>query len=173
MSELRPILQQTGQLIEAIGRPAFAPALGESIDALAPIDSFLVLAYRARQTPVILHDGLRPEERQVFDEHYLNGAYLLSPFYQACMAAAEPEFYLISEIAPDGFYDSEFCHIIERFNHRTRQAGLANSRAAAERRQSRHRGDRRAGQHVAVAVLATHPSPRAGRAALSLLLLPL
>ena len=103
------ILEQAGRLIEAIGRPEFAQALRGAIDALAPIDSFLVLAYHARRTPVILHDGLRPEERQVFDEHYLSGAYLLSPFHQACMGGSEPGFHLISEIAPDGFAESEFC----------------------------------------------------------------
>lgn len=109
MTDRRRILAQTGRLIEAIGGPDFPRMLREAIDALAPIDSFIVLAYHARGTPVILHDGLRPEEREVFDEHYLSGAYLLSPFYQACRSATEPGFHLISEIAPDGFTESEFC----------------------------------------------------------------
>ncbi len=111
MTDRRLILAQAGQLIDAVGRPDFPRALREAIDALAPIDSFIVLAYHPRRTPVILHDGLRPEERQVFDEHYLSGAYLLSPFYQACMSGTEPGFHLVPEIAPDGFTDSEFCKV--------------------------------------------------------------
>jgi len=109
MTDRRPILAQTGRLIDAIGQAGFPQALRQAIDALAPIDSFLVLAYQARLTPVILHDGLRADERRVFIEQYLSGAYLLSPFYQAAMNGSEPGFHLISEIVPDGFYESEFC----------------------------------------------------------------
>ena len=111
MTARRRILDQAGRLIDAIGRAEFPRVLRQSINALAPIDSFIVLAYRPRRTPMILHDGLGPEERQVFNEHYLSGAYLLSPFYQACMSGTEPGFHLISEIAPDGFYESEFCKV--------------------------------------------------------------
>jgi hypothetical protein len=109
VTERRRILEETGRLIEAIGQPDFPLALRRAIDALAPIDSYLVLAYHQRRTPVILHNGLKPAERPVFFETYLSGAYLLSPFYQACMAGTEPGFHLISEIAPDGFAESEFC----------------------------------------------------------------
>ncbi len=111
MSDWRRILDQAGRLIDAIGQPEFPTALREAINALAPIDSFIVLAYDAQRKPVILHDGLRPEERDVFFANYLSGAYLLSPFYQACMSGTEPGFYLVSEIAPDGFYESEFCKV--------------------------------------------------------------
>ncbi len=109
MTERRRILEETGRLIEAIGEPDFPLALCRAIDASAPIDSYLVLAYHQRRTPVILHNGLKPAERPVFFETYLSGAYLLSPFYQACMAGSEPGFHLISDIAPDGFSESEFC----------------------------------------------------------------
>jgi hypothetical protein len=103
VTERRRILEETGRLIEAIGQPNFLRVLCRAIEALAPIDSYLVLAYHQRRTPVILYNGLKPEERPVFFETYLSGAYLLSPFYQACMAGAAPGFHLISEIAPDGF----------------------------------------------------------------------
>lgn len=109
MTSRRAILAQAGRLIDAIDTPAFAQALRRAIDALAPIDSLIVLAYRADRTPVVVHDALRPEERGVFFEHYMSGAYLLSPFYQACMSANEARFHLIAEIAPDDFYDSVFC----------------------------------------------------------------
>ena len=109
MTDRRIILAQAGRLIDAVGRPDFPQALRQSINALAPIDSFIVLAYHARRTPAILHDELRPAEREVFFENYLSGAYLLSPFYQACMSGTEPRFHLISEIVPDSFYESEFC----------------------------------------------------------------
>ena len=80
------ILEQTGRLIDAIGKPDFPTALRQSIDALAPIDSFIVLAYLPHRTPVVLHNGLRPEEHPVFFENYLNGAYLLSPLAPIVMA---------------------------------------------------------------------------------------
>ena len=78
------------------------------LDGLAPIDSLIVLAYKAADTPVVLLDDLHPEERDVFFDAYLTGAYLLSPFYQACMDAGPPGLYPLSEIAPDDFFDSEF-----------------------------------------------------------------
>jgi DNA-binding CsgD family transcriptional regulator len=111
MTDRRRILDRAGRLIDAIGRADFPRVLRQSINALAPIDSFIVLAYHPRRAPVILHDELRREERDVFFEHYLTGAYLLSPFYQACMSGTEPRFHLISEIVPDGFFESEFCKV--------------------------------------------------------------
>jgi len=109
MTSRRHILDQAGRLVDAIGGAEFATVMRRAIDAMAPIDSFIVLAYHAHRTPVILHDGLEPEERPVFFGNYLSGAYLLSPFYQASMSSPEARFHLISDIAPDGFYESEFC----------------------------------------------------------------
>lgn len=108
MSQARKMLELAGELVAAIGSPGFGRALRGVIDTLAQIDSFVVIAHHAQQTPVILYDGLRPEERGVFYDRYLRGTYLLSPFYQACMDGTEPRFCLISEIAPDDFFASEF-----------------------------------------------------------------
>ena len=108
MSQARKMLELAGELVAAIGTPGFGGALRGAVDAVARIDSFVVIAHHAQQTPIILYDGLRPEERDVFYDRYLRGTYLLSPFYQACMDASEPRFCPISEIAPDDFFDSEF-----------------------------------------------------------------
>ncbi len=102
------LLDHVGALIGALGEPGFPGALRSAIDFLAPIDSLIVLAYDAERTPVILADSLHPEERDVFFDRYLTGAYLLSPFYQACMEAAGPALAMVSEIAPDDFFESEF-----------------------------------------------------------------
>jgi DNA-binding CsgD family transcriptional regulator len=108
MSQARKMPELAGELITAIGTPGFGRALRGTIDAVAQIDSFVVIAHHVQRTPVILYDGLRPEERDVFYDRYLKGTYLLSPFYQACMDAREPRFRLIAEIAPDDFFASEF-----------------------------------------------------------------
>jgi DNA-binding CsgD family transcriptional regulator len=102
------LLDLVGALIGALGGPDFPGALRAAIGFLAPIDSLIVLAYDAERTPAILADGLHPEERDVFFDRYLTGAYLLSPFYQACMEASGPGFCTVAEIAPDDFFESEF-----------------------------------------------------------------
>ena len=101
-------LELVGQLIAGIGTPAFPCGLRRTLNALAPIDSFVVLTYHIEDNPDVLHDELYAEERGVFYDRYVNGAYQLSPFYQTSLNSAEPLFCSIADIAPDDFYCSEY-----------------------------------------------------------------
>ena len=65
------------------------------------------------------YDTFTPRQRIVFVTDYLEGPYLLDPFYQVYVDRMEPGLYRLREIAPDRFYHSEY------FRSYYRRTGLA------------------------------------------------
>ena len=63
-------------LIESINTDCFAAAFFDSINRIAPLDSALILLFRADQEPVVLYDRLHPSEESSFYDVYLGGANL-------------------------------------------------------------------------------------------------
>ena len=102
--------QQTRMLTAAIaslGSAAFASRLLDFLRDQVSFDSSVIMAYPEDAKLVILHDELSARDRVLFDGPYRNGLYLLSPLYVQAHAGTRGYFH-ISEIAPEGFTDSEF-----------------------------------------------------------------
>jgi len=101
---------QTARLtdvIASLGQPEFGARLLEFIRASADFDSAVLMGYPETSKLVVLHDELDAGDRAPFDGPYRNGLYLLSPLYVQCHAGRRGCFH-ISEIAPQGFTESEF-----------------------------------------------------------------
>lgn len=102
--------QQTRMLTAAIaslGSDLFASRLLDFLRNQVSFDSAVIMAYPEDAKLVILHDELSARDRVLFDGPYRNGLYLLSPLYVQAHAGTRGYFH-ISEIAPEGFTDSEF-----------------------------------------------------------------
>ena len=95
-------------LIEAVGAPVFGERLMAAIGSVVPVDSGLVIAYRAHEQPLVLHDDLSHDWRENRVDRYVAGPYLLDPFYQAAMDGVEPGLYSLRDLAPDRFQQSEY-----------------------------------------------------------------
>lgn len=102
--------QQTSLLtntLQQLGTESFGAALLNFIRSLANFDSAVMMAYPDDSKLVVLHDELDAGDRAGFDGPYRNGLYMLSPLYVNAHAGKRGCFH-ISDIAPQGFTDSEF-----------------------------------------------------------------
>ncbi|MEX5340843.1 LuxR C-terminal-related transcriptional regulator [Pseudomonas sp. I2] len=101
---------QMARVIDAIGTPGFVEALFAALNCLAPSQAITVFLYPRKGLPSALFE--KDEEGPWLPEgnvqKYLDGYYLLCPFYRACMDGIAPGCYRLSDVAPDHFKRSEY-----------------------------------------------------------------
>jgi len=107
------------QVIAAVDTSPFPAVLVQALRHVVPFDYSVFFAYRGQERPICPYDTFTPEQRIVFVTDYLEGPYLLDPFYQAYVDRMAPGLYRLREIAPDRFYHSEY------FRSYYRRTGLA------------------------------------------------
>ena len=107
------------QVIAAGDTSQFPEVLVQALRHVVPFDYAVFFAYRGQERPISPYDTFTPEQRVVFVTDYLEGPYLLDPFYQVYAGRMEPGLYRLREIAPDRFYHSEY------FRSYYRRTGLA------------------------------------------------
>ncbi|MBF8756741.1 helix-turn-helix transcriptional regulator [Pseudomonas guariconensis] len=102
--------EQMARVIEAIGTPGFVEALFGALNSLAQCQAITVFLYPRKGLPSALFE--KDEEGPWLPEgnvqKYLEGYYLLCPFYRACMEGIAPGCYRLSDVAPDHFKRSEY-----------------------------------------------------------------
>ena len=102
--------EQMARVIEAIGTPGFVVALFGALNCLARCQAITVFLYPRKGLPSALFE--KDEEGPWLPEgnvqKYLEGYYLLCPFYRACLEGIAPGCYRLSDVAPDHFKRSEY-----------------------------------------------------------------
>ncbi len=107
------------RVIAAGDTSRFPAVLVQALRHVVPFDYAVFFAYRGQERPICPYDTFTPQQRVVFVTDYLEGPYLLDPFYQVYAGRMEPGLYRLREIAPDRFYHSEY------FRSYYRRTGLA------------------------------------------------
>ncbi len=107
------------QVIAAGDTSRFPAVLVQALRNVVPFDYSVFFAYRGQERPICTYDTFTPRQRIVFVTDYLEGPYLLDPFYQVYASRIEPGLYRLRDIAPDRFYHSEY------FRSYYRRTGLA------------------------------------------------
>ena len=97
-----------GTAIAAIGSADFVPAVLDYYRTLAPFRGCLLVALEGAKRPVHLYDNVRAEKRASVIDQYLNGAYLLDPFYTAYLYAPTCDVLRLRDVAPDRFQKSTY-----------------------------------------------------------------
>lgn len=100
--------EAVGALIAAGGGVSYGAALDGLAGLAACFDMSCVFAFSAAQAPVVIHDGYSTTVDRRALRSYLRGAYLLDPFYSACVSDCREGLWRMRDLAPDGFYQSEF-----------------------------------------------------------------
>jgi DNA-binding CsgD family transcriptional regulator len=95
-------------LTQALESDAFVPALLRAVQRLVHADFVMVFGYRGSDHPVMLGDTLERERHSVIAEDYINGPYLLDPFYQLVEDGQRDGCFRLHDIAPDRFRQSEY-----------------------------------------------------------------
>lgn len=99
-----------GRLIEAIGAKRFPAALAEVLRLAVPYSHTVIFGYLGAARPLDLSDDFPTGDRKVFVTDYLEGPYLLDPFYLASSRPMPLGLYRMHDLAPDRFYQGEYYH---------------------------------------------------------------
>lgn len=100
------LIHGVADLILAIGKDGFIDKLTYLLRSAASFDDYVMLTYHPSSAPLVLSSSFANTDLAVW-ERYIQGAYLLSPFYDYCMQGQEG-FITLDDIAPEDFYDSAY-----------------------------------------------------------------
>lgn len=93
-----------GSLIEALDKPNFWNILLRYLGDVLPFDNWVVLLFARDRKPRVFAESPTPDgsDDELFQD-YLNGFYLLDPFYIACMDDPRTGLMRLDDVAPDRF----------------------------------------------------------------------
>ena len=96
------------QAIAAIGTADFIPRALDYLRAVVPFPGCFLTLLDGNRPPLHLYDNVRAERRAEVIDRYLDGAYLLDPFYVAYRATKPCAFLHLRDVAPDQFARSTY-----------------------------------------------------------------
>jgi DNA-binding CsgD family transcriptional regulator len=109
--------RSVGQMIDALDQPNFWTQLVRLLDQYVPFDSWVVLLFSSEHKPLVFAEcpGKDGEPDHLFQD-YLNGLYLLDPFYIASREHSRTGLFRLAEVAPEHFELTEYYQRYFRLN---------------------------------------------------------
>lgn len=100
--------QAVAAVFSMCGDEKFGVALDRLASTAAAFDMSCAFAFSPDRPPVVIHDGYSATINRKALKTYLRGAYLLDPFYSACVGRRAEGLWRMSDLAPDAFYEGSF-----------------------------------------------------------------
>src|SRR5471032_1067340 len=109
--------RSVGQMIDALDQANFWTQLVRLLDNYVPFDSWVVLLFSSAHRPLVFAEcpGVDGTPDQLFQD-YLNGLYLLDPFYIASREHSRTGLFRLAEVAPEHFELTEYYQRYFRLN---------------------------------------------------------
>lgn len=101
---------QISNIISNIDLPSLPSILTDSIKQVVNFEHVVIFGYCEGRRPTFLFDGFSKAHKKSLVAPYLNGSYLVDPFYTACVNKVNPGLYRMRDIAPDEFYEQVGTH---------------------------------------------------------------
>lgn len=98
----------TAGWLACLDDPDLPELVDQALRQIIPFDLSVVFVYPAGEGPRLLFDGLRRCAPAAPMSAYLNGSYLLDPFYLACKSSPLCGLYRMSDFAPDAYFESDY-----------------------------------------------------------------
>lgn len=112
ISRRQPVNQngysEIGDIIAALDQECFLETLSNRLNRFVPFDLVFMLAFQPQGRPILVYEDFGAGPPQQAIQSYLEGSYLLDPFYQAYKKNIPPGVYKMSDLAPDAFFESEY-----------------------------------------------------------------
>jgi DNA-binding CsgD family transcriptional regulator len=100
--------QRLGRLAERIDDVQFWHALVDLLRGAVRFDNWVALAFGPTAKPRLIAESPLVTPHDELFKGYLNGVYLLDPFYQFSLGTISPGVYRLDEVAPDHFRETEY-----------------------------------------------------------------
>lgn len=95
-------------LMGRLDEPGLPGLLDQALLRVVPFDLSVTFAYADGVGPTVLFDGFRERKPDAPLRAYLDGTYLLDPFYLACTARQKSGLYRMRDCAPDARFEGEY-----------------------------------------------------------------
>lgn len=102
--------RQIGRIIENTDRPNLPEILVDAIKSVVGFEHAVIFGYPEGRRPIFLFDGFSSAYKKSCVAPYLNGSYLVDPFYEACVTGVAPGLYRMRDLAPDQFHEQVGAH---------------------------------------------------------------
>ncbi len=96
------------KLIDCIDHVELPEQLLKSLSKLVPFTMATFFINRGRSRPISLYDTFPDAKSKSGIENYINGTYVLNPFYLAHLKGLELGVYRIRDLAPDAFFENSY-----------------------------------------------------------------
>ncbi|SHE97405.1 regulatory protein, luxR family [Microbulbifer donghaiensis] len=84
----------------------------KGVEALVHGNSSMAILYPKKSTPQVTHHRLLANEKPSAQvDRYIDGAYLLDPFFRAAIDESSEGLFLLREVAPDAFEQTEYFRV--------------------------------------------------------------
>lgn len=97
-----------GHIIDALNTPHLPQTLSNTLKNIVEFDYTVIFGYVGTSRPLALFNDFPPDRRRLHVDEYLDGPYLLDPFFLASTNTVAPGLWRLSQIAPDRFYQGEY-----------------------------------------------------------------
>lgn len=106
LQTIRSVSEGFGTVAAAVGTSNFPAMLGQALENLLPADEVVITRFAEKPVAELFSQRIKtyPEDEAV----YLAGAYLLDPYYRAGLDTAFSGFSTYTNLAPEGFTESEY-----------------------------------------------------------------
>lgn len=95
-------------VLPQIGTEHFSEALIAMIKALVPTDNAVIIHYIRGQKPVLRYNDYPTEDRTTLIKKFIQGAFLLDPFYRYGKDCQSSGLFRLDDLAPEGFQETEY-----------------------------------------------------------------
>lgn len=96
------------ELTTCIGSEQFHSQLATSFQSVSGYDSTYIVAFHKGKRPIQIFDNVSKEYKDATAAPYIQGAYLLDPFYVLFRDGIRDGQFRLKDVAPDSFFKSEY-----------------------------------------------------------------
>jgi DNA-binding CsgD family transcriptional regulator len=100
--------QSVAAMIKALAEPDFYAHFTRGCELVSGYQSAMVVWLSSNHRPISLYHDLPPELAREASKPWLEGSYLLDPFYTLFKNRAPEGLYQLQDLAPDNFFQSEY-----------------------------------------------------------------
>lgn len=100
--------QRLGRLVQKLDDKQFWTALTDLLRGVTHFDNWVAVIFWTGDKPRLIAEAQTRVPHDELFHGYLNGVYLLDPFYQFSLGAISPGVYCLDEVAPDHFRETEY-----------------------------------------------------------------
>ena len=95
-------------LIDTLSQDDFCATLCTMLNKLVAFEAAAIITYKKNHEPLFIYDSYSRAEHDEIIGKYLDGIFILDPFYTAFNQNIESGIYRLKELAPDSFDQSDY-----------------------------------------------------------------